>query len=80
MSTIHEVITAKHCGMSALAFSLITNACILEEAESANDGEGESTDLANEVFQVASQSETVLKEFVSRLVRAIGVQLNSQPI
>eukprot|EP00093_Oithona_nana_P001012 01012.XXX_3891_2810_1 [CDS] Oithona nana genome sequencing. len=27
MSTVHEVVTAKHCGLRCLAFSLITNSC-----------------------------------------------------
>ena len=27
MSTVHEVITARHCGVKVLAFSLITNLC-----------------------------------------------------
>jgi hypothetical protein len=31
MSTIPEVLVARHCGISVFAFSLITNECILEE-------------------------------------------------
>lgn len=31
MSTVHEVITAKHCGLEVLALSLITNMCIADE-------------------------------------------------
>lgn len=30
MSTVHEVITARHCDMKVFAFSLITNKCITE--------------------------------------------------
>jgi purine-nucleoside phosphorylase len=30
MSTVHEVVTARHCGMKVLSFSLITNKCIME--------------------------------------------------
>ncbi len=31
MSTIPEVLVARHCGVKVFAFSLITNACIVEE-------------------------------------------------
>ena len=31
MSTIPEVLVARHCKMSVFAFSLITNECIFEE-------------------------------------------------
>ena len=30
MSTVHEVLTARHMGMKAFAFSLITNKCVLD--------------------------------------------------
>jgi len=30
MSTVHEVITARHCGIKCLGFSLITNECIMD--------------------------------------------------
>ena len=30
MSTVHEALTAHHCGIEVVAFSLITNICILE--------------------------------------------------
>ncbi|KAJ8973214.1 hypothetical protein NQ317_013446 [Molorchus minor] len=30
MSTVHEVTTAKHCGMKCFAFSLITNICSID--------------------------------------------------
>ena len=38
MSTIPEVLVARHCGISVFAFSLITNKCILED---------DSQDMAN---------------------------------
>lgn len=30
MSTVHEVITARHCDMKVFAFSLITNKCVTD--------------------------------------------------
>jgi len=30
MSTVHEVITARHCDLKVFAFSLITNNCVTE--------------------------------------------------
>ena len=55
MSTIPEVLVARHCGIRVFAFSLITNKCILED---------DSQDMANheEVqalkFILSSQSTT----------------------
>ena len=34
MSTVHEVLAARHCGMEVLAFSLITNICIVDTERS----------------------------------------------
>lgn len=61
MSTIPEVITAKHCGLTVFAFSLITNACILDydEEKEANH---------EEVVETGRQREPLLKKFVSRIV------------
>lgn len=61
MSTVHEVITARHCGMTVLAFSLITNMCITDY---------NCYDEANheEVMDVGKMREDVLKRFVARIV------------
>lgn len=61
MSTVHEVITAKHCDLRVFTFSLITNKCLTsyENAEEANH---------LEVMEVGSKRSEVLQEFVSRLV------------
>ena len=69
MSTIHEVITAKHCGMKVLAFSLITNPCILDVAEE----DQAVTDLAEEVFDVAKKSESFLRDFVGKLIQELSL-------
>ncbi|XP_046397365.1 purine nucleoside phosphorylase isoform X1 [Ischnura elegans] len=65
MSTVHEVITAVHCGMKVFAFSLITNKCILdcESEEEANHAE---------VVEVAATREKVVQEFISLMVEHIG--------
>lgn len=62
MSTIPEVITAKHCGMTVFAFSLITNACILEY-----DDETEANH--EEVVETGKNREIVLKQFVCGIVQ-----------
>ncbi|KAL0271289.1 UNVERIFIED_CONTAM: hypothetical protein PYX00_008429 [Menopon gallinae] len=61
MSTIPEVITAKHCGLTVFAFSLITNACIL-------DYEDEQEANHEEVVETGKQREPLLKKFVSQIV------------
>ncbi|KAK6630853.1 hypothetical protein RUM44_003023 [Polyplax serrata] len=64
MSTIPEVITAKHCGMTVFAFSLITNACVLEyeDKQEANH---------EEVVEIGKLKEKVLINFVSNIVHKI---------
>lgn len=61
MSTVAEVITAHHCGMTVFAFSLITNKCGLDY---------ESLEETNheDVIGVGKMRESLLKDFVTRLV------------
>lgn len=61
MSTVHEVITARHCDLKVFAFSLITNQCVTdyETHEEANH---------EEVMDVGKSRNPVLQEYVSRLV------------
>ena len=65
MSTIPEVLVARHCGMKVFAFSLITNQCILEE---------ESEDQPNheEVIEAANARRDLLMNFVSKIIRKMG--------
>ncbi|XP_063242937.1 purine nucleoside phosphorylase-like isoform X2 [Bacillus rossius redtenbacheri] len=65
MSTVHEVTTARHCGMAVFAFSLVTNVCVMDY---------ESLDQPDhtEVLQSARRQEPVLTAFVSGMVRHIG--------
>ncbi len=46
MSTIHEVLTARHAGITVLAFSLITNVCVTEDDPVQENG---GHDLVQEV-------------------------------
>ena len=61
MSTVHEVITARHCDLKICAFSLITNTCI--------EDYDDHTEVDHEdVVTIAKRMEGLLKEFVSRIV------------
>lgn len=64
MSTVHEVITARHCGMTSFAFSLITN-------KSVTDYESYEEPNHEEVIDMGKHREPVLKEFITRLVKMI---------
>ncbi|XP_053606913.1 purine nucleoside phosphorylase-like isoform X2 [Plodia interpunctella] len=61
MSTVHEVITARHCDMNVFALSLITNECVTRY---------DTNDEANheEVLDVGRMRQDILRQFVSRLV------------
>ncbi|KAL6424383.1 hypothetical protein ACFW04_009873 [Cataglyphis niger] len=61
MSTVHEVITARHCDLTVFAFSLITNQCVTDYED-----HGEATH--EEVMDVGKARQPVLEEFVSRIV------------
>lgn len=64
MSTVHEVITARHCNMTVLTFSLITNACITEL-------DVQDEPFHGEVIDVGNMRQDVLKKFVEKIVRYI---------
>ena len=65
MSTIPEVLVARHCGLSVFAFSLITNECVFEE---------ESEQMANheEVIEAANKKQDDLRTFVSKMIHAMA--------
>lgn len=65
MSTVHEVITARHCNLTVFAFSLITNSCI-------TDYNCEEDPNHEEVIDVGKQREVVLRKFVTRIVDYIA--------
>lgn len=64
MSTIHEVITAVHCGLQVMGLSLITNECVADE---------NSTKVANheEVMAVADARKPDLERLVGQVVRRL---------
>ncbi|XP_050711955.1 purine nucleoside phosphorylase-like isoform X1 [Eriocheir sinensis] len=61
MSTVPEVVVARHCGMRVFAFSLITNKCITEY-----DTEAEANH--EEVIEVANKRKTDLQELARRVI------------
>ncbi|RVE41679.1 hypothetical protein evm_013667 [Chilo suppressalis] len=71
MSTVHEVITARHCDMNVFALSLITNECVTsyDDAEANHE----------EVLDVGKMRQDVLRKFVSRLVDRFVQDATSSP-
>lgn len=65
MSTVHEVITAIHCNMSVIAFSLITNACITDY-DNHNEANHE------EVIDVGKMKQNDLMRFTEKIVDFIA--------
>lgn len=65
MSTVHEAVAARHCGLALLAFSLITNMCIMDY-----DNEEETNHEA--VVDVGEMRAEQLRAFVGRVVEHIG--------
>ncbi|XP_053674482.1 purine nucleoside phosphorylase-like [Anopheles nili] len=64
MSTVHEIITARHCGLTCFAFSLITNMCTMSYDE--------EEEHCHETFvNVGRQLESRICDLVTRVVGAI---------
>ena len=68
MSTIHEVLAARHAGVDVIAFSLITNVCITDDKLQVQTG----GDLADEVFDTAKKNQARLQDFAIHLIGKIG--------
>ena len=82
MSTVHEVVAARHCGIKVLSFSLITNICeIHDDDDDADDDEcdkcigGEKFDpIVDEVNRVIADKGPILKMFVATALKYIEDQ------
>ena len=70
MSTVPEVIVARHCGMTVFAFSLIANECITDY---------NSTRKTNhaEVIKTANHRQNDLKLFVTRIVTSMSLGIKA---
>jgi len=69
MSTVHEVVTARHCDITAFAFSIITNKCVTEY---------ESMEEAchAEVVDVGTRRQAILSQLVYKMVKKIHEERN----
>nr|XP_054748359.1 purine nucleoside phosphorylase-like [Lytechinus pictus] len=65
MSTVPEVIAARHCGMRVLGFSLVTNACIMDYAT-----KGEV--CHEEVLETGKWRAGVLQDLIGQVVERIN--------
>lgn len=65
MSTVHEVITAIHCGLKVFAFSLVTNIAVMDYDEDTRPNH-------DEVIAAGKNREASLTTFVSKIVEYMG--------
>ncbi|XP_034831231.1 purine nucleoside phosphorylase-like isoform X2 [Maniola hyperantus] len=70
MSTVHEVITARHCDMNVFGLSLITNECVTSYA---HDSEANH----EEVLDVGRMRQDILRRYISKLVDRFAAILKS---
>lgn len=66
MSTVHEVITARHCDITAFAFSLITNKCPSDYDSGEEDANHE------EVVSVGKSRQNMCADLICRMVLKIN--------
>ncbi|VEN48936.1 unnamed protein product [Callosobruchus maculatus] len=72
MSTVHEVIAARQCGIRCFAFSLITNICSTEYGTTTEDHSCSTEVHSEEVLKVGKDMEDELRIFVEEIVEAIS--------
>ena len=63
MSVVPEVITAVHCGLKVVGFSVVTDMCLADALEPA---------VVDEIIAVANSAEPKLRELVEGVVKQIG--------
>jgi len=61
MSTVHEVMVARHCGLQVIGFSLITNKCIV-------DYDSKEQPNHEEVLQTANSRAKDFEKLVEKVV------------
>lgn len=70
MSTVHEAITAIHCGVKVFGFSLVTNLCL--------DSDSDEDDVAHaEVMEVGNKNSVDLSRFVERFCEKLKVEIDN---
>lgn len=67
MSTVHEVVTARHCGLTVVGLSLITNRCALSYEEE----EEEEVVTHEAVIAVSASRARLLQQLVCKLVPVV---------
>lgn len=86
MSTVPEVITARHCGMRVMALSLVTNISVLEGGPRGDDAalaglseeemqEHLSRGMANhqEVLEAGKEAAQVMQALIENVVEHLGI-------
>ena len=86
MSTVHETITAHHCSIKVLAFSLITNMCVTERKDyrmnkniNNNHNGIKGDDLEKEVLDAAQSRKDQLQTFMIEIVSKLSDMLGTKP-
>lgn len=71
MSTVHEAITAVHCGMKVFGFSLVTNTCLDEDSDDEDVGHAA-------VMEVGNKNSVDLSRFVERYCEKLSVEIEKE--
>ena len=66
MSTVQEVVAARHCGLKVMACSLITNKCIMEY-------DSKETVSHEEVLQTGKERAKAMESLIEAAVKKITV-------
>ncbi len=66
MSTVPEVIVARHCGLRVFGMSLVTNMCVREF-----DSEDKAT--AQEVLEIGRLSSEKTQQFIGKFVQQLDI-------